>query len=120
VNLPAKDKMTAPRYQDIPPGDIPEVDAGNGVRVRVIAGRFRNVSGPVSAVATDPMYLDVTLPAGGSLEVPLPADDSAFAYVFEGAAKIGGEQVARGELAALGIGERVEFAAGAESARGSY
>jgi len=117
VNLPAKDKMTAPRYQDIPPGDIPEVDAGNGVRVRVIAGRFRNVSGPVSAVATDPMYLDVTLPAGASLEVPLPADDSAFAYVFEGAAKIGGEQVARGELAVLGNGERVEFAAGAESAR---
>jgi len=117
VNLPAKDKMTAPRYQDIPPGDIPEVDAGTGGRVRGIAGRFRNVSGPVSAVATDPMYLDVTLPAGASLEVPLPADDSAFAYVFEGAAKIGGEQVARGELAVLGNGERVEFAAGAESAR---
>ena len=117
VNLPAKDKMTAPRYQDIPPGDIPEVDAGNGVRVRVIAGRFGNVSGPVSAVATDPMYLDVTLPAGASLEVPLPADDSAFAYVFEGAAKIGGEQVARGELAVLGNGERVEFAAGPEGAR---
>ena len=117
VNLPAKDKMTAPRYQDIPPGDIPEVDAGNGVRVRVIAGRFGNVSGPVSAVATDPMYLDVTLPAGASLEVPLPADDSAFAYVFEGGAKIGGEQVARGELAVLGNGERVEFAAGPEGAR---
>ena len=117
VNLPAKDKMTAPRYQDIPPGDIPEVDAGNGIRVRVIAGRFGNVSGPVSAVATDPLYLDVALPAGASLEVPLPADDNAFAYVFEGAAKIGGEQVARGELAVLGNGERVEFAAGPEGAR---
>jgi hypothetical protein len=117
VNLPAKDKMTAPRYQDIPPGDIPEVDAGNGVRVRVIAGRFGNVSGPVSAVATDPMYLDVALPAGASLAVPLPEDDNAFAYVFEGAAKIGGEQVARGELAVLGNGERVELAAGPEGAR---
>ena len=117
VNLPAKDKMTAPRYQDIPPGDIPEVDAGNGIRVRVIAGRFGNVSGPVSAVATDPMYLDVALPAGASLDVPLPADDNAFAYVFEGAAKIGGEQVARGELAVLGNGERVGFAAGPEGAR---
>jgi len=117
VNLPAKDKMTAPRYQDIPPGDIPEVDAGNGVRVRVIAGRFGNVSGPVSAVATDPMYLDVALPAGASLEVPLPEDDNAFAYVFEGAAKIGGEQVARGELAVLGNGERIELAAGPEGAR---
>ena len=117
VNLPAKDKMTAPRYQDIPPGDIPEVDAGNGVRVRVIAGRFGNVSGPVSAVATDPTYLDVALPAGASLDVPLHADDNAFAYVFEGTAKIGGEQVARGELAVLGNGERVGLAAGAEGAR---
>ena len=117
VNLPAKDKMTAPRYQDIPPDDIPEVDAGNGVRVRVIAGRFGNVSGPVSAVATDPMYLDVALPAGASLEVPLPEDDNAFAYVFEGAAKIGGEQVARGELAVLGRGERFEVEADAHGAR---
>ena len=117
VNLPAKDKMTAPRYQDIPPGEIPEVDAGNGVRVRVIAGRFRNVSGPVSAVATDPLYLDIALPASASLEVPLPADDNAFAYVFEGAGRVGGEQVARGELAVLGKGERVELGAGSEGAR---
>jgi quercetin 2,3-dioxygenase len=117
VNLPAKDKMTAPRYQDIPPSEIPEVDAGNGIRVRVIAGRFGNVSGPVNAVATDPLYLDVALPAGISLEVPLPEDDNAFAYVFEGAAKVGGEQVARGELAVLGNGEQVELAAGPEGAR---
>jgi quercetin 2,3-dioxygenase len=117
VNLPAKDKMTAPRYQDIAPEKIPEVDAGNGVRVRVIAGRFANVSGPVSAVATDPMYLDVALPAGESVDVPVPEGDSAFAYVFEGAATIGGEQVARGELAVLGNGERVALAAGPEGAR---
>ena len=117
VNLPAKDKMTAPRYQDIPPGEIPEVDAGNGIRVRVIAGRFGNVSGPVNAVATDPLYLDVALPAGVSLEVPLPEDDNAFAYVFEGAARIAGEQVGRGELAVLGRGEKVELEAGPEGAR---
>jgi hypothetical protein len=117
VNLPAKDKMTAPRYQDIPPRDIPEVDAGNGVRVRVIAGRFGNVSGPVSAVATDPLYLDVALPAGASLDVPLPAEDNAFAYVFEGAATIAGEKVARGELAVLGRGERFEVEADADGAR---
>ncbi len=117
VNLPAKDKMTAPRYQDIAPEKIPAVDAGGGVRVRVIAGRFGNVSGPVSAVATDPLYLDIALPAGASLEVPLPEDDNAFAYVFEGAARIGAEQVANGELAVLGSGERVELAAGPDGAR---
>ena len=117
VNLPAKDKMTAPRYQDIPPGDIPEVDAGNGVRVRVIAGRFGDVQAPVSGVATDPLYLDVTVPAGASFEVPLPAEHNAFAYVFEGAAKIAGEKVARGELAVLGRGER--FAVEADAADGA-
>jgi len=117
VNLPRKDKMTAPRYQDIAPEKIPEVDAGGGVRVRVIAGRFANTTGPVSAVATDPLYLDIALPANGSLEVPLPEDDNAFAYVFEGAGTIGGEAVGRGELAVLGAGEGVELAAGPEGAR---
>jgi redox-sensitive bicupin YhaK (pirin superfamily) len=113
VNLPAKDKMTAPRYQDIAPEKIPEVDAGNGVRVRVIAGRFGEVQAPVSGVATDPLYLDVALPAGTKFDVPLPAEHNAFAYVFEGAAKIAGEKVARGELAVLGRGERFEVEADA-------
>jgi quercetin 2,3-dioxygenase len=117
VNLPAKDKMTAPRYQDIPPDAIPEADAGGGVRVRVIAGRFGSAEGPVSAVATDPIYLDIALPSGATFEVPLPAEHNAFAYVFEGAAQIGGEHVGRGELAVLGRGERVALMAGPEGAR---
>jgi hypothetical protein len=117
VNLPAKDKMTAPRYQDIAPEKIPEVDAGGGVKVRVIAGRFGEVEAPVTAVATDPIYLDVALPADGKFETPLPAGHNAFAYVFEGDARIAGEQVARGELAVLGRGERFAVAAGADAAR---
>ena len=117
VNLPAKDKMTDPRYQDIAPERIPVVDAGGGVRVRVIAGRFGEVEGPVSAVVTEPIYLDVALTAGGKFEVPLPAAHNAFAYVFEGAAQIAGEKVGRGELAVLGRGDRFEVEAGAEDAR---
>jgi redox-sensitive bicupin YhaK (pirin superfamily) len=117
VNLPAKDKMTDPRYQDIAPERIPVVDAGGGVRVRVIAGRFGEVEGPVSAVVTDPIYLDVALPTGAKFEVPLPAAHNAFAYLFEGAAQIAGEKVGRGELAVLGRGDRFEVEAGAEDAR---
>jgi redox-sensitive bicupin YhaK (pirin superfamily) len=117
VNLPAKDKMTDPRYQDIAPERIPVVDAGGGVRVRVIAGRFGAVEGPVSAVVTEPIYLDVALTAGAKFEVPLPAAHNAFAYVFEGAAQIAGEKVGRGELAVLGRGDRFEVEAGAEDAR---
>ena len=119
VNLPAKDKMTAPRYQDIAPEKIPEVDAGNGVRVRVIAGRFGDVQAPVSGVATDPLYLDVALPAGASFDVPLPAEHNAFAYVFEGAAKIAGEKVARGELAVLGRRRALRGRGGCATARDS-
>src|SRR5207249_12086954 len=63
VNLPAKDKMTAPRYQDIEPGRIPEVES-TGARVRVIAGSYRGVRGPVQADATAPLYLDVFLEDG--------------------------------------------------------
>lgn len=116
VNLPAQDKMTAPRYQDIDPGAIPVAGRADGVRVRVIAGRVDGLDGAVSGIATEPTYLDVTLPAGTSFSHDLPAEHAAFVYVFEGAARIGGaaDTVARGELAVLGAGETVSLAAGAE------
>ena len=121
VNLPAKDKMMAPRYQDIAPEAVPEVTPAPGVRVRVIAGSFGGATGPVQAVATEPVYLDVALAPGARLDVPLPADHTAFVYAFEGAAKVGSgtaaERVGRGELAVLGAGERVELAADAGAAR---
>jgi quercetin 2,3-dioxygenase len=116
VNLPASDKMTAPRYQDIPPSDIPEVALESG-RVRVIAGRFGSATGPVSGVATDPVYLDVTLNAGTTLAVPLPRGHHAFAFVYEGEAALGDERIGRGELAVLAGGDGVELVAGDAGAR---
>src|SRR5260221_7122796 len=65
VNLPARDKMTAPRYQDIEPSAIPEVALADGTRVRVLAGRVDGVTGPVSAVGPEPVYLDVALAQSG-------------------------------------------------------
>ena len=70
VNLPAKDKMTAPRYQDIAPSMIPAVEPAQGVRVRVVAGDVFGVSGPVNGVATQPVYLDIALQAGARIDVP--------------------------------------------------
>jgi redox-sensitive bicupin YhaK (pirin superfamily) len=111
VNLPGRDKMTAPRYQDIEPEAIPTVALPQGVRVKVLAGQLGDQTGPARAASTDPTYLDVSLPAGTNFTHRLPADHTAFAYVFEGAAEIGGRPVRRGELAVLGAGDAVAVSA---------
>ena len=111
VNLPARDKMTEPRYQEIAPEEIPEVEPGDGSRVRVIAGSIGGVSGPIAGIATDPTYLDVSLPAGGRFVHALPQAHNAFVYVFEGAARIGGQPIGRGRIAVLSRGERLEVEA---------
>jgi redox-sensitive bicupin YhaK (pirin superfamily) len=108
VNLPARDKLTAPRYQDIAPERIPELSLSGGDSVRVIAGQVGGARGPVEAPATEPVYLDVRLAAGGGFETPLPLTHAAFAYVYEGAIEVGeaghAQRVNRGELAVLGEG----------------
>ena len=105
VNLPAGDKMTTPRYQDIAPERIPEATPAPGVQARVIAGELGGVSGPVSGIATAPVYLDLHLQAGARFDVPLPAGHNAFAYVYEGEADLGPadapRRIARGELGVL-------------------
>jgi redox-sensitive bicupin YhaK (pirin superfamily) len=118
VNLPARDKMTAPRYQDIAPELLPEVTEANGTRVKVIAGRYGDAQGPVSAVATEPVYLDVRIPAETTVTLPLPREHTAFAYVFEGSATIGEneEDVNRGEIAVLDTGESLTVRAAATPA----
>lgn len=116
VNLPARDKMTAPRYQDIPPESIPVVEISEGVRVKVIAGEVNGTAGPVTAVATEPVYLDVELQPGASYSAELPATHHGFVYVYEGTASIGtpAERMVRGELSVLGDGESVTLAAARE------
>ncbi|MBB5207574.1 pirin family protein [Chiayiivirga flava] len=121
VNLPAKDKMTAPRYQDIPPQDIPERDLPDGGRVRVIAGEHDGTRGPVQAPGTEPLYLDVTLPAGARFEARLPDGHHGFVYPFVGDVAVDGTQRAatlrRGQLGVLGDGGEVHVAAGEGEAR---
>jgi quercetin 2,3-dioxygenase len=119
VNLPAADKMTAPRYQDIAPDRIPEVNAGDGVTVRVIAGRYRETVGPVQGIATAPVYLDVHLAAGSRFESALPEEHNAFVYAYEGLVRVGDDEkeLVRGDLAILGKGRSITAAAAAAPAR---
>jgi redox-sensitive bicupin YhaK (pirin superfamily) len=119
VNLPAKDKMCAPRYQDIPADQVPVVNGADGSTVKVLAAEFGGATGPVKAVATDPTYFDVTLPAGVRFEHPLPAGHTAFAYVFEGDVAFGtaATRVSQTHLAVLSPGGRVLAEGGAGGGR---
>ena len=84
ANLPSSLKMTAPRYQDIPARDIPEVTDDDGTKVRIIVGDFWGKKGPVEGVAADPRYLDVFVPPGKKKRLAVETSRHAFAYVFAG------------------------------------
>jgi redox-sensitive bicupin YhaK (pirin superfamily) len=111
INLPSRLKMSEPGYQDIAPERIPVVALPGGVEVRVVAGRLGDVEGPVAAPATEPVYLDVSLPSGAAFAHEIPQGHAAFAYVFEGAVTFAGKAVERGHLAVFGPGARVEAGA---------
>ena len=90
ANLPATDKMIAPRYQDIQSSDIPEVTEDDGTRVRVITGAFWGAKGPVDGIAAEPVYLDVSVPPNVTRRLPVDTYASAFAYVFSGSGRFRG------------------------------
>jgi hypothetical protein len=111
VNLPAKLKMTQPRYQNISANEIPEIHRDGGVAIRVIAGTVDGVSGPISGIAAEPTYLDVSLAPGGSFHHLIPRGHAAFVYLFEGEARFGGDDssaVTRPRLVVLGDGDTVQ------------
>ncbi len=116
VNLPAAKKMTAPRYQDIPADQIPQVSVPDGT-VRVVAGAFGETTGPVGGVDVAPLYLDVQLDPGGSLDVDVPDGHRGFVYVFEGSGQVAHQDLGRGELGVLSDQGTLQLAAGAEGLR---
>jgi quercetin 2,3-dioxygenase len=111
INLPAKDKMSAPRYQEYAPADIPSLQLADGVRVKLIAGEVGGSRGPIEQPATDPTYLDIHLDPTARFLQALPEGHSAFLYVYEGAMRVGegsdAATVTAQELAELSPGEAV-------------
>jgi redox-sensitive bicupin YhaK (pirin superfamily) len=89
LNLPAKRKMAEPWYRDISSQEIPEYVTEENVTVRVIAGTSNGVTGVVTREETEPMYLDIHLPADASFSTALPATHNAFVYVYRGTLKVG-------------------------------
>ncbi len=112
LNLPARDKMSAPRYQEYAAEQIPVFAPSAGVRVKVIAGRLGDIVGVIEQPATDPVYLDAALDAGAEIALPVPPGHSAFVHVYEGAAQVHGTRVAASELAVLNDGDGVRVTGG--------
>ena len=101
LNLPARDKMSAPWYRDIPSEDIPRFATDAGAMVQVIAGSSHGVQGAVQRDGTAPFYLDIDLAAGGTFEQHLPAGHNAFIYVFRGEVTVEGKAVPSTRMAIL-------------------
>ncbi|MGO8754817.1 MAG: pirin family protein [Gallionellaceae bacterium] len=102
LNLPAQRKMAEPWYRDFPNEAIPEYVTPAGVTVRVIAGNSNGVAGAVTREVTEPLYLDIHVPAGASFSTALPATHNAFIYVYRGAVTIAGKQVDSQRMGILG------------------
>jgi redox-sensitive bicupin YhaK (pirin superfamily) len=101
LNLRSRDKMRAPWYRDIQSAEIPEFTTPDGVTARVIAGRSHGVGGAMEREVTEPLYLDLQLPAGATFAHALPAKFNAFVYVYRGAVEIDGTRVPAQRMAIL-------------------
>ena len=119
LNLPAAEKMKPATYRDIPADQIPTAALPGGGAVRVIAGALEvgggAVRGPVNGagpkLSTDPLYVDVHLPAGAAFSAPLATGYAAFLYAYEGSATIGGKEVPHRAAGLLSDGDAVTVTA---------
>jgi len=111
LNLPKKEKMCEPRYQNIEPDEVPEVQLSPGVKVKVIAGEIGGMKGPVQGVYTDPEYYDLAMDGGSSVDFPVSGLKSCFLFVYQGSLLVSGELVEEGSLALLGEGDQVRVVA---------
>ncbi len=110
VNLPSREKMSAPAYRGLASSEIPEVTTDAGNRVKVVAGAFGKVEGPVRGIPVDPTYLDIDVPPGGSFEQAVRPEYTTFAHVIDGSGSFAGDDprpVEGGETTLFGPGSQV-------------
>jgi len=122
VNLPASEKMKPAAYQNIEPEEVAEFDVADGVRVRLVAGTLESVSGntvsgPVSGISRQPLFVEVQMQPGAAYTLPLSSELSGFVYLFEGGAGLGAEKLNLAEAAELGEGSELDLRAGPAGAR---
>lgn len=125
INLPAREKMKPAAYRDIPVADLPVVPLEGGGALKLIAGQVeadgRNIAGPINphagAMATDPLFVDLTLPAGAKHRLAIPRGHNAFVYAYEGTARVGGTSLPQQHAGILGDGEHVDIEGGPDGLR---
>jgi quercetin 2,3-dioxygenase len=123
INLPAKEKMKPAGYRDITPEEIPKKSLANGGAIKVIAGDVTlegDMShGPIAGLTTEPLYIDVQLPAGADVTLPIPRGHNAMAYLFEGNLHIAGHAATLTTHTGMILtdGDHAEFTAGGLGAR---
>jgi redox-sensitive bicupin YhaK (pirin superfamily) len=111
VNLPARLKMTRPRYQEVPAKGIPEARTEDGrARVRVIAGEALGVRAVIDTHIPI-VYQDWTIDSGADVSIALAREQQAMAYVFGGSVLVGneGREVRDGQLVLLAAGDAVRL-----------
>ena len=101
LNLPARSKMIPAWYRDIPKSEIPEYLTPEGVSVRVIAGTSNGITGAMTREDTEPLYIDIDLPAGSTFSTMIPATHNAFVYVYRGAITISSKALGENRMGIL-------------------
>ncbi|WP_417793755.1 pirin family protein [Terasakiella pusilla] len=117
VNLPARHKMTEPRYQDIDPRDIPSKELDGIGTLKVIAGEAFGVTGAVSQIVTKPMFIDLAMKPNVEVNIPIPAGQTAFLFLFEGKIHLDCEEIETNRLVTLDDGDAVKVKSGPRGAR---
>ena len=92
VNLPAAQKMSPPRYQEVSSSSIPMIEK-DGAAIRLVAGEFDGTSGPVTEIAASPLYMDVKLAPASKFIYPIPHGHTTLAYVFEGSGEFSNQLI---------------------------
>ena len=121
INLPASEKMKPAAYQNIEPEEVPVITLANGCTIKVIAGEYqledKLATGPIAAGSTQAIYLDIQIPKGEHLSLPVSSSLSAFIYLFEGQAEINKQALSHNNAAVLGSGDSVTIHAPEVEAR---
>jgi redox-sensitive bicupin YhaK (pirin superfamily) len=116
LNLPAKDKMTEPKYRDITAAMVPMVEEPQAT-VKVISGAFKGVEGAIQGDYVKTLMLDAEIRAGGSFDVVVPHDDTLFFYVVRGSGSLEGESLKDHSAILTSKGDTLTLQAGSDGMR---